>query len=619
MSILSPSRRSAIPRTNGTSSRSAPLSRAQTSRSPSSRRPRNRIPARCSSSRREGLAHVPAGTGRQRPGTRRLLPAHRARSIADLQRRRHRQSGAWRVLRARRLCVGRDHQVSRLCAGRRHFACRRRPARRSVRALHPAAVLHGRSDPQPAGDLRPRDDRGASDPHRLGRPAAVAGDAAKLEGRGHPRRLPVLALSAPPARRGGARAARCMAAAAQDVVRPRRAGRHPAARHGRGARHSPPALHDRDRGARRRDGGGRRRALCPDRAGASGDGRRDHHRRLRRGGDRRAWKLLGRGARGAPGRCRARRDDPFRTGRRRSLDLYPHVPRAVVAPARVAGRVHREIRMRLPAYPKYRPLWVAALALIALPLAMRLLGLSMNTASMVVILAIAAMGLNLLVGYTGLTSFGHATWFGVGAYAAGLIQKTWFHDQIAIPILLSMIFVAALSALVGVVILRRRGVYFSLLTLALSALAYTIAFRWTDVTGGEDGLGGLTRGGIGALRLDDGRVFYVTVAAIGFGVLYGLLRITRSPFGHVLVAIRENQLRATFQGYPIERYKLAVFVISAAVTGLAGTLLGFQTYLVSAEAVSVPFSGELLAMVVIGGMHHILGPALGALFFILFR
>ena len=87
----------------------------------------------------------------------------------------------------------------------------------------------------------------------------------------------------------------------------------------------------------------------------------------------------------------------------------------------------------------------------------------------------------------------------------------------------------------------------------------------------------------------------------------------------MLVAIRENQLRATFQGYPVERYKLAVFVLSAVVTGLAGALLGFQTYLVSAEAVSVPFSGELLAMVVIGGMHHILGPALGALFFILFR
>ena len=102
-------------------------------------------------------------------------------------------------------------------------------------------------------------------------------------------------------------------------------------------------------------------------------------------------------------------------------------------------------------------------------------------------------------------------------------------------------------------------------------------------------------------------------------MLYVLLRVVRSPFGHVLVAIRENQLRATFQGYPVERYKLAVFVISAVVTGLAGALLGFQNYLVSAEAVSVPFAGELLAMVVIGGMRSILGPALGALFFILFR
>ena len=103
------------------------------------------------------------------------------------------------------------------------------------------------------------------------------------------------------------------------------------------------------------------------------------------------------------------------------------------------------------------------------------------------------------------------------------------------------------------------------------------------------------------------------------GVLYLLLRLVRSPFGHVLMAIRENQLRATFQGYPVERYKLGVFVISAVVTGFAGGLIGFQNYLVSAEAVSVPFSGELLAIVVIGGMRSMLGPALGALFFILFR
>jgi ABC-type branched-subunit amino acid transport system ATPase component/ABC-type branched-subunit amino acid transport system permease subunit len=270
-------------------------------------------------------------------------------------------------------------------------------------------------------------------------------------------------------------------------------------------------------------------------------------------------------------------------------------------------------------FSRNRWLVAAAVALIALPFAMRLLGLTLNTASLVVILSISAMGLNLLVGFTGLTSFGHGAWFGIGAYAAGLIQKHWLPGQIALPILLSMLFVAALSTVVGLLILRRRGVYFSLLTLALAALCYSIAFRWTEVTGGEDGLGGLTRGSIGPVNLDDSLAYYVVVALIGFAALYALLRVTRSPFGHVLVAIRENQVRAAFQGYPVERYKLVAFVISAVTTGLGGALLGFQTYLVSADAVSVVFSGELLAMVVIGGMHHILGPTLGVLFYILFR
>jgi ABC-type branched-subunit amino acid transport system permease subunit len=140
---------------------------------------------------------------------------------------------------------------------------------------------------------------------------------------------------------------------------------------------------------------------------------------------------------------------------------------------------------------KYRPLLLASLALVVLPLVLPLLGLSLNTGTMVVILAIAAMGLNLCVGYTGLVSFGHGTWFGIGAYAAGLIQLHWFGGDIWLPLLSSMVFVALLSTAVGIIILRRRGVYFSLLTLALAALTYTIAFRWSEVTGGEDGLGGL--------------------------------------------------------------------------------------------------------------------------------
>ena len=264
-------------------------------------------------------------------------------------------------------------------------------------------------------------------------------------------------------------------------------------------------------------------------------------------------------------------------------------------------------------------LWIGAAALLVLPFAMRTLGLSPNTATQIVCFAIAATGLNLLVGFTGLTSFGHSAWFGVGAYAAAIAQKQWFPGQLVLPILFSLAVVAALAAVTGVLILRRRGVYFALLTLALCALTYTVAFRWTALTGGEDGLGGLQRGGAAALNLDNPYAYYALVALIAFGVLYVVLHVLRSPFGHVLVAIRENQQRATFQGYPVDRYRLAAFVLSAAITGLGGALLAFLTYLVSAESVSVALSGELLAMVVIGGMHHVLGPAFGVLFYVFFR
>ena len=266
-----------------------------------------------------------------------------------------------------------------------------------------------------------------------------------------------------------------------------------------------------------------------------------------------------------------------------------------------------------------RTLLIGLAALVLLPVLVRVLGLGVNTATQIVTLAIAALGLNLLVGFTGLTSFGHSAWFGIGAYAAAISQKHWFAGQIGLPIVFSVVCVALLSFLVGLLILRRRGVYFALLTLAFAALTYTIAFRWTELTGGEDGLGGLERGGFQALPLDNHTVYYAFVALVAFGVLYGLLRVTRSPFGHVLVAIRENQQRATFQGYDVDRYRLGAFVLSAVVTGLGGALQAFLNYLVSAESVSVAFSGELLAMVVIGGMHSILGPGLGVLFYVAFR
>ena len=270
-----------------------------------------------------------------------------------------------------------------------------------------------------------------------------------------------------------------------------------------------------------------------------------------------------------------------------------------------------------PMNQKYQPLVVGALALIVLPFVLQAIGLTLTSSTDVVIFAIAAMGLNLLVGYTGLTSFGHGAWFGIGAYAAALSQKYWFPDQIVIPLVFSLVFLAALATVVGLLILRRRGVYFSLLTLALSALTYAIAFRWTTFTGGENGLGGVVRPAIGPLDLDDPVAYLALVSVIGFVVLYLLLRVIRSPFGHVIVAIRENEQRATFQGYNTHHYKLGVFVLSAAVTGLAGALLVFNHRIASADPTSVAFSGALLAMVVIGGMRSFLGPALGALFYIL--
>ena len=143
--------------------------------------------------------------------------------------------------------------------------------------------------------------------------------------------------------------------------------------------------------------------------------------------------------------------------------------------------------------PDLRSLVVAAVSLALLPLALNAVGLTWTSATEVVIFALACMALNVLVGQTGLVSFGHGAWFGLAAYVAALAQREWFPGSALAPALLALISVALVSALFGALILRRRGVYFSLLTLSLSALLYVVAFRWTAVTGGENGLGGIVR------------------------------------------------------------------------------------------------------------------------------
>ena len=269
--------------------------------------------------------------------------------------------------------------------------------------------------------------------------------------------------------------------------------------------------------------------------------------------------------------------------------------------------------------PDRSSLLIAAVALVMLPFALTAIGLGVTSASEVVIFAIACMALNILVGHTGLVSFGHGAWFGLAAYAAGIAQRNLFPESFVLPILLGLIVIAAVATAFGFLILRRRGVYFALLTLALTAMLYAVAFRWTAVTGGEDGLGGIRRPHVLGIDFEQAANFYGLVAAIAFAVVFALWRFHRSPVGHVLVAIRENEQRARFIGYPTNRYKLLAFVLSATLTGLAGTLLLFNNRMTSAEPISIAFSGELLAMVVIGGMRSFLGPALGALFFVIFR
>ena len=247
------------------------------------------------------------------------------------------------------------------------------------------------------------------------------------------------------------------------------------------------------------------------------------------------------------------------------------------------------------------------------------IGMTESLGTEIALFALVGLAFNLLLGYTGLLSFGHGLFFGFAAYATALSQIHWFRESFVLPLLFGVGSTALLGLAVGFFALRRRGVYFSLLTLAFTALAFFIAFRWTEFTGGESGLRGIVRPVVAGVDLNDQRVFYALTATTVFATAWVLLRVVRSPFGSVLLAIRENEQRTLFAGYPVRHYKLIAFVIAATATGLAGGLFAYLKSIVSADTVHVAFSGEIVAMTIIGGTRAFLGPALGALFFILFR
>src|SRR5450759_4616973 len=190
------------------------------------------------------------------------------------------------------------------------------------------------------------------------------------------------------------------------------------------------------------------------------------------------------------------------------------------------------------------PLSISALALLLLPYFCVAIGFTYGIATEIALFAMVTLGFNLLLGYTGLLSFGHGLFFGFAAYAAALAQIHWFQGDMLLPIVFAVGATAVLGCAVGFLVLRRRGVYFSLLTLAFTALGFSIAFRWTDVTGGESGLRGITRPSVFGLDLEQQLVFYYFCAAIIFAVAVVMWRVVNSPFGSVLVAIRVREQRA---------------------------------------------------------------------------
>jgi branched-chain amino acid transport system ATP-binding protein len=257
-------------------------------------------------------------------------------------------------------------------------------------------------------------------------------------------------------------------------------------------------------------------------------------------------------------------------------------------------------------------------ALLLLPLT-EFAGLTTTTASEILIYAIAALGFNLLLGYTGLVSFGHGIFFGVAAYAASIIQVQLMPEFIIPPMILSVVFTTLVGAGIGFLSLRLSGVYFSLLTLSFAAMTFYIIYRWTSFTGGEDGYGGMQRTSLFGVNLDDQTAFFYLILVVFILAVFLLWRVVNSPFGSVLKGIRENSQRASFIGYDVRKYRLIAFTLSAFFVGIAGSMFPFLKYYIGAELVHVHHSGEILALTILGGSRHFIGPALGALFFILFR
>lgn len=236
------------------------------------------------------------------------------------------------------------------------------------------------------------------------------------------------------------------------------------------------------------------------------------------------------------------------------------------------------------------------------------------------IFGLFAMSLDLILGYTGMLSFGHAAYFGLGAYASALVLLE-FGQPVPVALLAGMLLAGVVALPVGWLSTRSTGVYFAMLTLAFAQFLYTVAYKWRSLTGGSDGIAGVPKTALfwGGPSLASSHAFYFLAAACVVLSLVLCRALVRSPFGRALQAIRENERRFTSLGRDPRPFKLGVFVIAAVFAGLAGALFAPFRGFASPEVMFWVFSGQGLMMATIGGIGTLVGPILGAMVFILIQ
>jgi branched-chain amino acid transport system permease protein len=225
--------------------------------------------------------------------------------------------------------------------------------------------------------------------------------------------------------------------------------------------------------------------------------------------------------------------------------------------------------------------------------------------------ALVAVAFDLLLGFTGLLSFGHALFWGGAGYTATILVTRGV-TSFPLAVLGGVAYALVLAVLVGAFAVRRSGIYFAMITLAIAQIQYFLAFQLVDLTGGENGLQIATRGTLFGLSLENDRTYYFVVLAIGVLGTAFAIRVVSSPFGAVLAAMRENEQRARSIGYDTNRFKIAAFTISGALAGLAGALFSLGNRLAGLDGVDWHTSGAIVIMTILGGIGTIYGPVVGA-------